>query len=88
MVSADIPWSRPGGDEEPPPEAYPGPPQTVPADPDWQVPVTETTAPPRPLPAVDHEALDLAEDNAAKVTYAVGLAALGLLVIIAVFRLV
>jgi hypothetical protein len=43
-------------------------------------------APPRLLPEIDNDALDRAENDAMNVTYAVALAALGLLLIITVLR--
>jgi hypothetical protein len=56
-------------------EDYPGPPRSIPPPPDWRPPTVIRPAPPRALPAQDHDALDAAERAARRVTWVVGAAA-------------
>lgn len=50
---------------------YPGPPPTTPPPPDWRPPYVTRPHPPRPLPEQDHAAIDAAERQARRVTWAV-----------------
>lgn len=85
MAEGDFLWRPPGSDVGPP-ERYPGPPAADPPQPGWHPQFREATAPPRPLPQLDHNAIDLAEQRAARVTYAIGAAALAVLVLLACWR--
>lgn len=67
--------------------AYPGPPTAPTPDPAWRPPQYDAVPAPRELPAIDHAVVDEAERRAARLTYAVGLAALAILLIVAVTRL-
>jgi hypothetical protein len=79
-------WSRPGELEAELNMAYPGPPATTAPAPEWTVPETEPVAPPRALPVLDDAALDQAESDATRLTYRVGLAALLVLLMIGLLK--
>ncbi|WP_162908199.1 hypothetical protein [Allorhizocola rhizosphaerae] len=79
-------WRRPEPGP-PPPDRYGGPPAPTPPPADFHVVAEEPTAPPRTLPALDDDAIDTAEQRAARLTYALGLTALSIMVLIACSRL-
>ncbi|MEV4415104.1 translation initiation factor 2 [Catellatospora sp. NPDC049609] len=64
-------------------QAYPGPPQQIPPPPGWHPEVERRTTPPRRLPEVDHDALDLAEDRADRFTNLLGIVAGVVLILVA-----
>ena len=88
MADSDIVWRRPspGAQAPAPPAGYAGPPAGAPAEPGWQPPSEEQISAPRPLPPVDHDAIDTAEYQARWVTYAVGLCAAAVLLAMACAR--
>jgi hypothetical protein len=55
----------------------------VPPEPGWRPAVQRHPAPPRRLPDIDHEAVDLAEVRADRFTNALGIAAGVILIIVA-----
>lgn len=89
MAEEDAGWRRPDPvtDRVLRPAAYSGPPAAAPPPAGWQPPLQEPVASPRELPALDHDAIDLAERSAAHFTYALGLAALAVVVLMACSRL-
>jgi hypothetical protein len=88
MAEDDIVWRRPTLGAETPVAAagYAGPPAGAPARPDWRLPHDEPVTAPRPLPRVDHDAIDDAEYRARWVTYATGLTALSVLLVMGCSR--
>ncbi|GHJ50393.1 hypothetical protein Cs7R123_77350 [Catellatospora sp. TT07R-123] len=87
-MSGDDYWRRPepgnaANSAESAAPHYAGPPETVPAAPDWQPGWTPPHQPPRRLPELDHDAIDRAEQRADRFTYAVALAAGIMLLIVA-----
>ena len=82
MAEDDKPWRPPATTTDANP--YPGPPLPPPADPQWRPAQHDTIPAPRELPQLDHTAIDQAERRAAWLTYAVGAAALAVLVIVAI----
>lgn len=73
---------------EPDAHVYPGPPTAGPPSPHWHPPLQPVVAAARRLPAVDDDAMDTAERDAARITYAIGLAALTVLMVIACSRVI
>lgn len=86
MAEGDIVWRRPESGARSP-DRYDGPPAPAPIPADFRPPVEEPTAAPRPLPSLDHDAIDAAERRAALLTYALALAALAITILIACSRL-
>lgn len=85
MAERDIVWRRP----DPPagkPSDYSGPPVGEAPPADWRLPVPEPTAPPRELPDIDHDAVDDAEQKAARFTYAIAFVALGVITLVVCWR--
>ncbi|MEV0454626.1 hypothetical protein [Catellatospora methionotrophica] len=85
---ADDQWRRPtpsdsGADADRAEAAYPGPPPAVQPPPGWHPAVAPRTVAPRPLPALDHDAIDLAEERADRFTNALGIAAGIVLILVA-----
>lgn len=81
----DAYWRRPPNGAarpapEPPPAApaepaYQGPPPSTPPPRGWRPPVLVPVAPPREMPAQDHERMDVDERSARTITYGVGIVA-------------
>jgi hypothetical protein len=88
MAEDDIVWRRPTEGAEIPvaAAAYAGPPSGEPATREWRLPHDEPVTAPRPLPRLDHDAIDDAEYRARWVTYGTGLAALAVLLVMACSR--
>jgi hypothetical protein len=88
MAEDDIVWRRPApGTESPVAEfGYVGPPAGEPASAGWRLPHEEPVTAPRPLPRVDHDAVDDAEYRARWFTYGIGFAALTVLLVLACSR--
>jgi hypothetical protein len=88
MAEDDIVWRRPakGAETRVAATGYTGPPAGKPASADWRLPHVEPVTAPRPLPRVDHDAIDDAEYRARWVTYATGFAALAVLLVMACSR--
>jgi len=88
MAESDIVWRRPspGAQAPAPPVGYSGPPAGAPADPAWQPTSEEQVSAPRSLPPVDHDAIDTSEYQARWVTYAAGLSAVAVLIVMACAR--
>ena len=85
MADGDILWRRPEASTERS-GAYSGPPADAPAPPGWH-PELHASAPlPRELPAVDDDAVDVAEREAARFTFAIGGIALVMLVVLICWR--
>ena len=86
MAEGDILWRRPEayGEQE---EAYSGPPAAEPAAPGWRPEPQESAPLPRRLPVIDDDAVDAAEREAARLTYAVGLIALVILLVIVCWQI-
>ncbi len=89
MAEGDIFWRRPSPDTHPAPAApgYAGPPLGEPAPADWRPTIAEPVAPPRPLPPVDHYAVDEAEQKASRLTQVIGFTALAFLLLVACAQL-
>jgi hypothetical protein len=89
MAEDDMIWRRPTPGTEVPvaAAAYAGPPAGEPAAADWQPTRIEPVTAPRPLPRVDHDAIDDAEYRARWVTYAIGFAGVAVLLIMACSRM-
>ncbi|GIH09118.1 hypothetical protein Rhe02_71850 [Rhizocola hellebori] len=89
MAEGDIVWRRPapGTESQAAAVGYSGPPAGEPATADWHLRHEDPVTAPRPLPRVDHDAIDDAEYRARWVTYAIGFAALGVLLLLACSRL-
>jgi hypothetical protein len=66
---------------------YAGPPAGQPATADWRLPQDEPVTAPRPLPRLDHDAIDDAEYRARWVTYGTGFAALAVLLVMGCSRI-
>jgi hypothetical protein len=90
----DSPWRRPAHPVErpgtpspaPPAPQYTGPPPTNPPPAGWRPPLVAQPAPPRPLPAQDHDRLDVAEQAARTLTYGVAMVA-GAIMLVLLFVL-
>jgi hypothetical protein len=89
----DAHWRRPPGEPVQPEQvrpvatvrpspSYAGPPRSVPPPPGWQPPVVVEPAPPRTLPAQDHEALDVQEQSARTLTIGIGMLAGAVMLVI------
>lgn len=89
MAEDDIVWRRPTRGAEIPVAAagYAGPPAGQPATADWRLPQDEQVTAPRPLPRLDHDAIDDAEYRARWVTYGTGFAALAVLLVMGCSRI-
>lgn len=85
MSEGDIVWRRPEPSSDPPSD-YSGPPVGPPPDADWHPTAPALTAAARELPALDHDAVDLAEQRAARVTYTIGFTAFGVLLLLSCWR--
>jgi hypothetical protein len=85
MADGDIVWRRP----EPCAErnvAYPGPPVGELPAPAWRPEAKESAPLPRKLPVIDNDAVDAAEREAARFTYAIGLIAVVTLLVLVCWR--
>jgi hypothetical protein len=83
MAEGDIFWRSPDPSADRA-AGYEGPPGSPPAPPEWR-PIQRESAAPRELPKLDHKAIDAAEREAARLTYAIGLAAALTLIVLACF---
>jgi hypothetical protein len=81
MAEDDIAWRNPTG-----PGAYPGPPVVPAPDPAWRPERHDPVAAPRRLPHLDDDAVNQEERMAARTTYAVGLAALAIVLVLIIAR--
>jgi hypothetical protein len=84
----DEQWRRPAPDAGEPgaerrAQAYAGPPSAIPPPPGWHPELERRFTPPRPLPVLDHEQIDLAEDRADRFTNVLGIVAGVVLILIA-----
>ncbi|GAA1639030.1 translation initiation factor 2 [Catellatospora bangladeshensis] len=84
----DEQWRRPapGADDagaERSAQTYPGPPAAIPPPPGWHPEPARRLTPPRPLPEIDDDALDLDEDRADRFTNVLGIAAGIVLILVA-----
>lgn len=84
----DEQWRRPAPDAgetggERAAQSYPGPPAAVPPPPGWHPEPVRRRTPPRPLPEVDDDAVDLDEDRADRFTNMLGIAAGVVLILVA-----
>jgi hypothetical protein len=86
MAEGNILWRRPEACVEHD-GAYSGPPAGQPAAPDWRPEAQESAPLPRRLPVVDDDAVDTAEREAARFTYAIGLTAVSVLLVLACWRI-
>jgi hypothetical protein len=82
MAEDDIAWRNPAASG-----AYPGPPAAPSPDPAWRPERHDPVPAPRRLPQLDDAAVDEAERRAARVTYAVGLAALAIVFVLLMYRM-
>lgn len=81
-TGSDQPEPTPPQPQRAPAPAYSGPPRTTPPPAGWRPPVVVRPAPPRAMPAQDHEALDRGEHNAQTITNGVGLVAAAIMVVL------
>jgi hypothetical protein len=86
MAEGDILWRRPelSAEQE---WSYEGPPVGEPAEPGWHPELQESAPLPRKLPVIDDDAVDAAEREAARVTYAVGVIAVVMLLVLVCWRI-
>jgi hypothetical protein len=83
-------WRRPdpdaadGGSADP--QQYAGPPTAPPPPADWRPPTAAVPAQPRRLPVLDDQAIDREEQRAEYVTYAIGVGAGVIVLVIALVR--
>jgi len=82
MAESDKSWCPPTSGDE-----YPGPPAAPAADPAWRPSQHNPIPAPRQLPELDNAAIDEAERRAARLTYAVGLAALAIVLVMWIGRI-
>lgn len=86
--SGDEQWRRPAPDTGEPGDeraasAYPGPPAAIPPPPGWHPELAPRTTPPRRLPVLDDDEVDLDEDRADRFTNLLGIAAGVVLILVA-----
>ncbi|HEX6686147.1 MAG TPA: hypothetical protein VF062_25465 [Candidatus Limnocylindrales bacterium] len=89
MAEGDILWRRPDPSADrngPPGISYPGPPVGEPAPAGWHPDHELSAPPPRSLPAIDDDAVNAAEREAARFTAAIGLIAAMALIFLACWR--
>jgi hypothetical protein len=86
MAEGDILWRRPEACVEHE-EAYSGPPVGEVPLPGWRPEPKESAPPPRRLPVIDDDAVNAAEREAARLTHAVGVIAVVILVVIVCWQL-
>ncbi len=84
----DEQWRRPApgageADGKPAAAAYPGPPAAIPPPPGWHPEPAQRFAPPRRLPELDDDAIDLDEDRADRFTNVLGIVAGVVLILVA-----